>query len=457
MNVVDKILEIETRKLMGYPGLETRPTVPVGTPTAGTEALKEPWVDPTAAFAGGAGGVGYKAAKGGASVIETLLRALIGGASGAATEYPVGQATDFVEDVNPALAMPFSLATGMVGGGLVDTLANAVKRNPKAMPKIIDVLANDDGMVEAWHGSPHKFDKFDSSKIGTGEGVQAFGHGLYFTDKEEIARHYANKLGKKPNSVILDGKEFSPEFPPLFDEAKEILKNGGTKEDVINRAEETLERIKSAKPTWALTQETINDQYKRLSADIEKIKSGDMNYQSSRNLYKVTINKGKDDVWLDWDKPVGDDYAEKILRQAKKEGMDADDIDDLKDALGRSEGYYGQPETGESLYQLIQDTIGSGKFGEVAELQKKYQRLEKIAQKKRTPEAWRAYEDAYIEFEDLALKQRAPQETSMFLRRAGIDGIRYPTESLSVKRGSDKYNYVVFDDNAVEVNKRIGY
>jgi hypothetical protein len=57
MNVVDKILEIETRKLMGYPGLETRPTVPAGTPTAGTEALKDPWVDPTAAFAGGAGGI----------------------------------------------------------------------------------------------------------------------------------------------------------------------------------------------------------------------------------------------------------------------------------------------------------------------------------------------------------------------------------------------------------------
>jgi len=33
--------------------------------------------------------------------------------------------------------------------------------------------------ITAWHGSPHKFDKFDSSKIGTGEGAQAYGHGLY--------------------------------------------------------------------------------------------------------------------------------------------------------------------------------------------------------------------------------------------------------------------------------------
>ena len=38
-----------------------------------------------------------------------------------------------------------------------------------------------------WHGSPHKFDKFDSSKIGTGEGTQAYGHGLYLADAPEVA------------------------------------------------------------------------------------------------------------------------------------------------------------------------------------------------------------------------------------------------------------------------------
>ena len=32
--------------------------------------------------------------------------------------------------------------------------------------------------IDAWHGSPHHFDKFKMSKVGTGEGVQAFGHGL---------------------------------------------------------------------------------------------------------------------------------------------------------------------------------------------------------------------------------------------------------------------------------------
>lgn len=36
------------------------------------------------------------------------------------------------------------------------------------------------GMIKASHGSPHAFTKFDMSKIGTGEGAQAYGHGMYF-------------------------------------------------------------------------------------------------------------------------------------------------------------------------------------------------------------------------------------------------------------------------------------
>ena len=41
-----------------------------------------------------------------------------------------------------------------------------------------------------WHGSPHKFSKFDSSKIGTGEGAQAFGHGLYLAENPDVAKGY---------------------------------------------------------------------------------------------------------------------------------------------------------------------------------------------------------------------------------------------------------------------------
>jgi hypothetical protein len=46
----------------------------------------------------------------------------------------------------------------------------------------------------AWHGSPHDFDRFDISKIGTGEGNQAYGHGLYFASSKDVAKYYRDTL-----------------------------------------------------------------------------------------------------------------------------------------------------------------------------------------------------------------------------------------------------------------------
>ena len=56
-------------------------------------------------------------------------------------------------------------------------------------------------VMKAYHGSPYDFDKFDWSKIGTGEGAQAYGYGHYFAENEKIAKHYRDALnapGKAP-------------------------------------------------------------------------------------------------------------------------------------------------------------------------------------------------------------------------------------------------------------------
>ena len=45
-----------------------------------------------------------------------------------------------------------------------------------------------------YHGSPHKFTKFDASKIGTGEGAQAYGYGIYTAENPAVAKGYADKL-----------------------------------------------------------------------------------------------------------------------------------------------------------------------------------------------------------------------------------------------------------------------
>jgi hypothetical protein len=40
--------------------------------------------------------------------------------------------------------------------------------------------------IDAWHGSPYNFDKFSMSEVGTGEGAQAYGHGLYFAGNRKV-------------------------------------------------------------------------------------------------------------------------------------------------------------------------------------------------------------------------------------------------------------------------------
>ena len=50
------------------------------------------------------------------------------------------------------------------------------------------------GAIKAYHGSPYKFDKFDMSKIGTGEGAQAYGHGLYFAESPKVAADYKKNV-----------------------------------------------------------------------------------------------------------------------------------------------------------------------------------------------------------------------------------------------------------------------
>lgn len=48
--------------------------------------------------------------------------------------------------------------------------------------------------TEFYHGSPYEFDKFDMTKVGTGDGLSKYGRGIYFTTDKEGAIDYAREL-----------------------------------------------------------------------------------------------------------------------------------------------------------------------------------------------------------------------------------------------------------------------
>mgnify|MGYP003138553527 CR=1 FL=1 len=52
------------------------------------------------------------------------------------------------------------------------------------------------GMTKVFHGSPHLFKKWDFSKMGSGEGAQAYGHGGYFAGSKGVGEYYAENLGR---------------------------------------------------------------------------------------------------------------------------------------------------------------------------------------------------------------------------------------------------------------------
>ena len=62
-------------------------------------------------------------------------------------------------------------------------------------------------LIRAFHGSPYDFDRFDASKIGTGTGRQAYGHGFYFSESEPLADTYrtsASALHRTPEEDALE-------------------------------------------------------------------------------------------------------------------------------------------------------------------------------------------------------------------------------------------------------------
>ncbi len=127
--------------------------------------------------------------------------------------------------------------------------------------------------IRAYHGSPHKFDKFSMDKIGSGEGAQAYGHGLYFAENEGVARGYRDALSA--NSPATVGNSMGAQL---------LAKHGG--------ANAAIEYIKTL-PNWQNNQS--------MKDAVAYLQGGGA--RPAGHLYEVNI-KAHPDQFLDWDKPL---------------------------------------------------------------------------------------------------------------------------------------------------------
>lgn len=99
---------------------------------------------------------------------------------------------------------------------------------------------------EVYHGTPYDFDDFDFTKIGTGEGAQVFGWGIYFTETRAVAQFYKDSVtqisvDRKFEDLIL---KYGSDIYYAFG----LIKRGGSKDyvfDVISKDSPSPGNIKA--------------------------------------------------------------------------------------------------------------------------------------------------------------------------------------------------------------------
>jgi hypothetical protein len=154
----------------------------------------------------------------------------------------------------------------------------------KAAPMLPGAL----GMT-VFHGSPHKFDKFDLSKIGSGEGAQAYGHGLYFAENPAVANSYRTALtAESPaNRVTVGGKA-------LIDEL-------GGNNILASDVGFALERS-GLDPKKAISKLGYGEE--RLKKPLEALIGKELGSQTLGHNYHVDLPDESIAKMLDWDKPL---------------------------------------------------------------------------------------------------------------------------------------------------------
>lgn len=112
-----------------------------------------------------------------------------------------GEAPQPQDAVLAGLAMAGS-GFGGLGARALESGAARFAANPKeaAPAGMVAASAGERQGIRAYHGSPHDFDRFEASKLGTGEGNQAYGNGLYFAEAEDVARTYRDSLAGQGNA-----------------------------------------------------------------------------------------------------------------------------------------------------------------------------------------------------------------------------------------------------------------
>jgi hypothetical protein len=254
--------------------------------------------------------------------------------------------------------------------------------------------------IRAYHGSPYSFDEFSTSQIGTGEGAQAYGRGLYFAEREKTAEGYRKKLSRDNLAQrAKDNQSYDTLVGLGLDESPDL----GTFSIILSEADGDMARAiqDSMTPRYpddplpAFAQ-SMADAMKsgRLPASIE------LPTLNKGSMYEVNIAATPDE-FIDWDLPL-DEQSESVMNALNK-------TDWYKYA---EEGAYNAAERrGDNAYGM--DLV-----------------------------RW--------------LEEDGAEDAAQMLKDAGIKGVQYADAQTRFGKGPKTKNYVVYDDKLIDITKKYG-
>jgi hypothetical protein len=218
--------------------------------------------------------------------------------------------------------------------GKLEDLLSAVSRS-----------APESKYIRAYHGSPYDFDRFDASKIGTGEGAQAYGRGLYFAGNEDTGRYYRDGLSGVREIKV--GGEPVPPAHMFLGQAQERTPRVRAIRAIQQQAVQTDDPIEALRSAYRSVMDKPADEAVRASLldALNEIKSSGVEFgRRPGHMYEVEIGRPEDSL-LDYDRPfstpVGSVGAE-VLRQENPAAISQRTLQAIRDGSWRLESYRGR-------------------------------------------------------------------------------------------------------------------
>ena len=316
---------------------------------------------------------------------------------------------------------------------------------------------NQDGL----HATGHiiRGNKFGLEFIGSGEGNQSYGYGIYFAESPEVAETY-RRMGLSENDLIAgviirtkDGKTYSADetdyaaneaIHGIRSDLRAFVKPGETADiehiksllsqeysDKLKELQNAITRNKkrladasqstmwAAKRSMQVLKQEIQRDRKSIKSIRDKFKALDNIAEISRgtvkhgNIYKADIPENN--TLLDWDAPISDQpekvrkAMDKVLAKLSKWGINPYENHILA-----------KPETGEDFYHDLTQALT------------KFVAQERMRSKKH------------------GLITRPDMAASLMLNQAGIPGLRY-FDGQSRKEQEGTHNFVIWNTDLVKI------